>query len=53
MEKTAFFRKGPEGHLIFGLRGPQGEEQFDTCIDMIEVLCNAQVEIKLDVEDKG
>jgi hypothetical protein len=44
---VAYFKM--EGnYLIFGIDGPEGKEPFDTCIDMIEMLCRANVEVMLE-----
>jgi len=47
VKAVAFFRMNGN-HLEFGIDGPEGKEQFDTCIDMIELLCRANVEIALE-----
>ena len=54
-KKAVAFFKMEGNSLIFGIDGPEGKETFDTCIDMIEMLCRANVEVMLEfpVDSKG
>ena len=48
----AFFRRSDlrDDAIVFGLRfSPTKLEEWDTCVDMVELLCDAGVEIDLEI----
>lgn len=48
---TVFLERAPNG-FSFGIIDQKGKQQWDTCIDMIELLCDAKIRFDMEVEEQ-